>query len=149
VSAARHGRGGTAPQSWRRRFLERKKGRKGKRGEIGEDGEGGGKKEAILNIDQSLVWEQLADEFDAVTDFDMHVSVADESEEGVDNEEDARIGEMERLLTVGQEMSAEQLERALSGVERMHTLSSMSCVFGTLGTTDKKNYSPLPTQKKK
>jgi hypothetical protein len=46
----------------------------------------------------------------------MHESVADEGEEGVDNEEDARIGELERLLTVGQNVIAEELERALAGV---------------------------------
>jgi hypothetical protein len=44
-----------------------------------------------LNIDKSLVWEQLADEFDAVNDVAMHDSVADEVEEDVDTEENARI----------------------------------------------------------
>jgi hypothetical protein len=62
-----------------------------------------------LNIDKSLLWAQLADEFDAVNDVAMHESVADEIEEGVENEEDARIAELERLLTVGQGMSAEEL----------------------------------------
>jgi hypothetical protein len=52
------------------------------------------------------VWEQLADEFDAVNDVAMHDSVADEVEEDVDTEENARIRELERLLTVGQDMSA-------------------------------------------
>jgi hypothetical protein len=46
----------------------------------------------------------------------MHESVADESVEGVDNEEDTRIGELELFLTVGQEMSAEDLGRTLAGV---------------------------------
>jgi hypothetical protein len=48
------------------------------------------------------VWEQLPVEFDAVNDVAMHESVADERKEGVDNEEDARIGALERLLTEGQ-----------------------------------------------
>jgi hypothetical protein len=44
----------------------------------------------------------------------MHQPV--EKEEGVDNEEDAMIGELERLLTVGQVVSTQELERALAGV---------------------------------
>jgi hypothetical protein len=63
-----------------------------------------------------LLWEQQADELDAVNDVAMHESVADESEESVDNDEDARIGELACLLIVGQEMGAEELERALSGM---------------------------------
>jgi hypothetical protein len=58
----------------------------------------------------------IADEFEAVNDVGMHESLADEIEEGVENEKDARIVELERLLTVGQGMSAEELERALAGV---------------------------------
>jgi hypothetical protein len=69
-----------------------------------------------LNIDKSLLWEQLADEFDAVDEVAMHESVADESEEGVENEDDARMCELERLLTVGQDMSVEELEKVLAGV---------------------------------
>jgi hypothetical protein len=69
-----------------------------------------------LKIDKSLVWEQLADEFDAINDVAMQDSVADEVEEDADTEENARIRELERLLTVGQDMSAEALEGVLAGV---------------------------------
>jgi hypothetical protein len=94
-----------------------------------------------------LLWEQLAGEFDLVNDIAMHQSVADESEEEVDNEKDARIGELERLLTVGQEMSAEELERVLAGVERMHALCSMSCAIFNIRTTARRIYS-APRQKR-
>jgi hypothetical protein len=54
-----------------------------------------------LNKDTSLVWEKLPDEFDAVNDIAMHESVADETEEEVDNQKDARVWVFRRLLTVG------------------------------------------------
>jgi hypothetical protein len=47
-----------------------------------------------LNMDKSLVWKQLANKFEAVN------AVSMESEEEVDNEVDAMIGELEHLLSV-------------------------------------------------
>jgi hypothetical protein len=69
-----------------------------------------------LNIDKSLMWQQVAAEFDDVNEVAMHESVADENEEQVEYKEDANIGELERLLTVGKDLSVEELERVLAGV---------------------------------
>jgi hypothetical protein len=90
-----------------------------------------------VNVDKSLVWEQLAVEFDAVNEIAMHESVADETQGEVDNE-DANTGELKRSLTVEQEMSVEEPERkfllecngcihcAFIGPQK--TLNSASCL---------------------
>jgi hypothetical protein len=62
------------------------------------------------------VEEQQAHGFAAVNDIAMHEPVTEEPEEQVDNEEVTRIGMLQRLLTIGQEKSAEGLERVLAGV---------------------------------
>jgi hypothetical protein len=64
-----------------------------------------------LSIDKSLVWEQLANKFDAFDQVSMH-----EPKEGESDSEVCNIREMERLLTVGDRMSVEELERALAGM---------------------------------
>jgi hypothetical protein len=103
-----------------------------------------------LNIDKSLVWEQLANDFNAVNDIAVHESVTDKSEEADDNE-GMRVGELERLLTVGQEMSTDKLERVIAGVERMHSLCiNALCFFSDLLITPKKRkmfqHPPPPKQ---
>jgi hypothetical protein len=69
-----------------------------------------------LNIHKSLVWEQQADAFDVVNDIAMQESVAHKTDEDNDNVKGARTGELERLLTGEQEVSADELGEVLAGV---------------------------------
>jgi hypothetical protein len=61
----------------------------------------------------SLVWDQIAVSLTPSTKF-MHEAFAKESEEEVDNGDDAGIGQVVSLLIIGQEMSLEELERVVA-----------------------------------
>jgi hypothetical protein len=66
-----------------------------------------------LGIDRSAIWEELAENFDAIDEVNMHDPVLEDTREC--DERDDSLKEMERLLKEGQGMTMDEMASALAG----------------------------------
>jgi hypothetical protein len=66
-----------------------------------------------LSIDRSAMWEELAEDFDAIDEVNMHDPVLENTREC--GEQDDSLIEMERLPKEGQGMTVDEMARALAG----------------------------------
>ena len=62
-----------------------------------------------LGIHKSVLWEELAEQFDAVDEVNIHEPCEDGE---VSEEENAELTELERLLTRGQDMSVKKRQES-------------------------------------